>query len=404
MEEPSPHQRSRIALIADHPLFSGIDPMLITKLTAPLELRTLAPNDILLEPCTANKNLYLILSGELSALIDNPPYNESFPIPAGTIAGELSVADLKPPSAKVIASQPSQILVIPGNILWRELFKIPAISRNFMGLVSARVRDNMRRLREGLMQRHQLQSLNKELAIAHDLQLGMLPHNLEIGEEIRLAASMTPALQVGGDFYDAFPVGDKRYCVAIGDVSGKGIPAALFMVKTMSLLRTELLKEAPPGDSLTQLNRLLCDNNPTCMFCTLLVGILDGNDGTFHYACAGHDPIILIRHGQPPRVLEPPSGILVGVSEQAEYAVSKVDLQPGDRLVMYTDGITEAMDADLRPYELHRLIACLDQDHRSLEAMENSLRRSIETFVGQASASDDITWMIMEFQPPDQGA
>jgi sigma-B regulation protein RsbU (phosphoserine phosphatase) len=278
---------------------------------------------------------------------------------------------------------------------------VPGIARNFVRLFANRFRSRSEAMQRALVQQLQLEHMQKELAIAHDIQLGMLPRDLDLLPEIDIAAEMTPAQQVGGDFYDAFPISPDEYCVAIGDVSGKGVPAALFMVRAMTLLRTELLKDQPIEEALDRLNVLLCQDNPTCMFATLIVGVLNKVTGAFRYINAGHEPIVLGAQGRSYRLLPPPRGIFVGIDAGARYELASLKLARGDLLLLYTDGVTEAMDPEHRLFSIERLLECVGREPAtSAKTLAERITESIQGFAAGAPPSDDITLVVLRFLGP----
>jgi sigma-B regulation protein RsbU (phosphoserine phosphatase) len=301
----------------------------------------------------------------------------------------------------VVADEPSQVLAIPESKIWDGLLQVPGIARNFVRLFANRFRARSEAMQRALIQQLQLEHMQKELAIAHDIQLGMLPGDLDFGPEVDIVAEMKPAQEIGGDFYDAFPVGPDEYCVAVGDVSGKGVPAALFMVRTMTLLRTELLKEQPIDEALGRLNFALCRDNPTCMFATLIIGVLNKETGEFRYATAGHEPMVVVEQGRPCRPLPPPRGIFVGIDSRATYEVASLTLERGDLLVLYTDGVTEAMNPERELYTLERLLECVGRGPAtSAEALAGRITESVRGFAAGAPPSDDITLVVLRFLGP----
>jgi phosphoserine phosphatase RsbU/P len=173
------------------------------------------------------------------------------------------------------------------------------------------------------------------------------------------------------------------------------------MVRVMTLLRTELLKEQPIGEAVSRLNRLLCQDNPTCMFATLVIGVLNKATGSFHYANAGHEPIVLGKVRQDLRLLPPPRGIFVGIDDGADYQTDALRLEPGDRLVLYTGGVTEAMDPEHRLFGVERLLDCVGQGQSdTAEERAARLNRAVRRFAAGAPQSDDITLNSLRYLGP----
>src|SRR5690606_13383088 len=183
------------------------------------------------------------------------------------------------------------------------------------------------------------------LNIARDIQMGLLPIPLprNVLEKIDLYATMIPAKEVGGDLYDYFLLPDGRLCFAIGDVSDKGVPAALFMAVTRTLIRASAEDETDPARLMERVNNRLSENNPNVMFVTLVLGVLDLATGDLDWANGGHPPLCIVQTDGSLRLLEGRSGPACGVQEDLPYKSFSTRLAPGEILLGYTDGITEAV-------------------------------------------------------------
>jgi phosphoserine phosphatase RsbU/P len=382
-------------------LFEGVAAEVLQPLLKQCEIRELQPGEILLAPGEPNPCLYLVLRGRLEAHIDKADSEKGFVITPGECTGEISIIDGKLPTAFVVAVVPSVVLVLPETILWDGFLSNSRINRNFMRLMAERFRGVNRAMQQALEQELRYEHLQKELAIARDIQSGMLPRALDLGLEVDIAAEMVPAQEVGGDFYDVFPIGGDSCCVVVADVSGKGVPAALFMVRTMALLRAELLRDQALEDALGRVNVLLCEDNPTCMFATLAVAIVNRRTGHCQYANAGHDPIVFGQEGSVYRALPQPRGVLVGVDNRATYAAASLTLKPNDTLVLYTDGVTEAMNGTRELFTRARLMECL-QEAPAVSAADLAARihRSVERFAAGARPSDDLTLVVLRYLGP----
>ena len=387
--------------VARQSLFADVPVKALRALLAHCEVLALEAEERLLAVGQTNRTLYLLLEGQLKIHIDHANSEDGFVVVPGECIGEISIIDGKPTTAHVLAGQPSLVLAIPEAVLWEELLALPSVARNFMRLLAARFRARNEAMRLALEQQLRFEHLQKELAIAREIQFGMLPHNLSLAPELEIAAQMSPARHVGGDFFDAFPVSREEYCVAVGDVAGKGVPAALFVVRTMTLLRTEMLKGEPLSDALSNLNALLCEENPTDMFVTLSVGLINVGTGRFSYVNAGHDAIVFGERGASYRWLPRPHGILAGVDKHATYGVAALELVKGDILFLYTDGVTEAMNACRELFTSNRLMACLERaPAHSAQELGNRIKLEVQQFVGEAPQSDDLTMLILRYQGP----
>jgi serine phosphatase RsbU (regulator of sigma subunit) len=228
----------------------------------------------------------------------------------------------------------------------------------------------------------------RELQLAHDVQARLMPTRLPVTGDWELAASWTPAREVAGDFFDAVPCGDE-VAVAIGDVADKGMAAALFMALTRSVLRASAVPGRGAGEVVGRANALLCEDAADGMFVTLVLALL-GDDGAVRYANAGHNPPLLLRPGCVERL--DPTGILVGWDEAAEYGEATVRLAPGDAVLLYTDGVSEARSETGEEYGEERLEA-VARRHRAAgaDALVQAVLADLRAFVGAAEPFDDAT-------------
>ena len=203
--------------------------------------------------------------------------------------------------------------------------------------------------------------MEHELRIATKLQQAILPEVILGREEFEIAASMAAARRVSGDFYDFFLLDATRLGLAIGDVSGKGIPAALFMAVSRTLLRATALQGGSPGEVLEHVNRVLLKQSHGEIFLTLLYGILDLATGEFTFSAGGHPPVYLSSSRGGGKFLREPRGMMLGVMEDVEYSDGHEHLESGDSLTFYTDGVTEAENAAGDFYTEGRLQRVLEE-------------------------------------------
>ena len=387
--------------ISEQYFFSGVPYHVLEPLISLCNKILLNPGDVLLEPQQPNRNLYLLLDGELKVHIDKVDSEEGFIIQTGEFLGELSVIDGQLPSAYVVAEKASHVLAISDEILWNDFFKNPKIARNFMRLFAQRMRDRNQHIQRALEQELRYEHLQKELSIARNIQSSMLPSGDYLCDKfpvIDIRGSMTAANQVGGDFFDAFPLYNNRICLSIGDVSGKGIPASLFMVKTITLLREEIRRKEDLTGAVKNLNVKLCKDNDSCMFSTLIVGILDFRDNLLSFINAGHNLPLYGPAGKAFNFLKTPKGILVGINEYAEYQVTTLKLQKNDVFVLYTDGVTEAMNPDHEVYSDERFQNLLNTtDTSSAQSVVTAIKDSVKIFADGAAQSDDLTLLVFRY-------
>lgn len=252
--------------------------------------------------------------------------------------------------------------------------------------------------------------LEEELRVARDIQTALLPARVPPVPGWDIAADWRSARQVGGDFYDfwrlpvARNVGSSRldmppFGFVIADVSDKGVPAALFMALSRSLVRAAALDGSSPGVALSRANRWISRDTDTSMFVTLFYGVLDPERGVLRYACGGHNPPLLMRADGDVMQLTTP-GIALGVLEEATIGEAEVEMQPGDVLVCYTDGVTEAIDADEQPFDVVRLIEVVAR-HRTRSAAEivQAIVAALQAFTADRPPFDDITLVIIKRDP-----
>jgi sigma-B regulation protein RsbU (phosphoserine phosphatase) len=285
---------------------------------------------------------------------------------------------------------------VPGHIA-----DLPRLYRDEVGRLAAsflfmdkRLRENVTRLMQETTARERFES---ELNIARDIQLGLLPLPLEpaVLERADLHAVMQPAKQVGGDLYDYFLLPNGKLCLAIGDVSDKGVPAALFMAVTRTLIRATAEDEIDPAAIMARVNNSLAENNPNLMFVTLLLGVLDLDTGELQWANAGHPPPLVIGPDGAVRTLGGRSGPACGVQENLAYRGLSAWLDYGETLIGYTDGVTDAANARGDHYGLDRMVHTLARPGARAAQLTERLLEDIHAYAKDVEQSDDITLIVI---------
>ena len=253
--------------------------------------------------------------------------------------------------------------------------------------------------REALSSRDKLVALERELGIARQMQLSILPTKFPAATGYEVFANMQPARAVGGDFYDVLQLEEGRLGVAIADVSDKGVPAALFMMSSRTLLRGAAIGCRDPGDVLLEVNNMLTANNESMMFVTVFYAIFDPRNGTLSYANGGHNEPLLVHADGSSELLPPTGGVAAGVMPGFEYASRTVDLSPGDDIVLYTDGVTEAMNAKDEEFGVERLLR-LFADGRAADAKQanTTVFQAVSDFAEDTPQSDDITCLTLRYK------
>ncbi|WP_215373139.1 PP2C family protein-serine/threonine phosphatase [Polynucleobacter sp. MWH-Svant-W18] len=264
---------------------------------------------------------------------------------------------------------------------------------------SKRAESELARLREIEQQIHD--NLRHEVSIAATIQMSMIPRGESLYPDlnhIKAYGITKPAKEMGGDFFDAFSIDENHIALAIGDVSGKGVPAALFMIKVMTLLRTSITKPSGLMESMLDVNKSLCYNNDSDMFVTMFVAIMNIHTGELHYFNAGHDNPLIAGKNQEFSMLRGPRNMILGIHVASQYNIGSAKLEPGDSLVLFTDGVTEAEDEQGQLYSIERAKKLLSSGNRmSSKAMVDHLLRDIEVHVNSISQSDDITVLALQY-------
>jgi sigma-B regulation protein RsbU (phosphoserine phosphatase) len=270
--------------------------------------------------------------------------------------------------------------------------------------------------------------MEREMEIAHEMQQSFLPHALPEVPGIEIAADMLPAYEVGGDFYDVIPLSNGRLGMLVADVSDKGMPAALYMALSRTLLRTHSLSARPQylSDALEsaqvrrlmrsgslgalaalgavrQTNDYLTDHHSeSCMFLTLFYAVYDPQSRLLTYVNAGHNPPFLYNALTGEQDWLRPTDMIVGVMHGRPYEAQERQLSPGDVLVLYTDGVTEAFNTAHEMFDVERLVEVV-HSHRTLSAQElvEAIEAAVTAFAGQAPQSDDLTLLVMRCLPSE---
>jgi sigma-B regulation protein RsbU (phosphoserine phosphatase) len=240
--------------------------------------------------------------------------------------------------------------------------------------------------------------LGAELDVAAKIQASMLPRIFPDRAELDIYATMQPAKEVGGDFYDFFFIDDKTLAVIMADVSGKGVPAALFMVVAKTLIKNNAQYGRSPGELFETVNNMLCENNDAGMFVTAFMGYLDIPSGVFTFVNAGHNPPLLRAGGEVSWLKTKKSFVLAGM-EGMRYTQDEITLKPGDRLFMYTDGVTEAMNAGHELFAEARLLDAIKENAgRPIRELLSAVKSKVDEFADGAEQADDITMLILAKQ------
>lgn len=299
----------------------------------------------------------------------------------------------------------SLLVVLLGDLPFRDALSaqmrttLPRVFALSTGMaVFSYITDNLvreRRLKE------EKKKIENELNVATEIQASMLPRifpPFPDREDFNIYASMEPAKEVGGDLYDFFLIGESKLCFLIGDVSGKGVPASLFMAITKTLLKTEALRGHPPDEILYRVNNILYPDNDASMFVTIFCVTLDLKTGEMQFANGGHNPPLLCSNGGGIDFMQLPKSFVVGPMPDIEYKSQQMTLEPDDVIFLYTDGVTEAMNPRKELFSEERLKQCLSRlKGKKVKDIIDGVRTEIEDFAQGASQSDDITMLALKF-------
>ncbi|MBT7088490.1 SpoIIE family protein phosphatase [bacterium] len=245
------------------------------------------------------------------------------------------------------------------------------------------------------------EKMEGELRIAHEIQMGILPKIFPPYPKVPffdLKAMLLPARSVGGDLYDFFMIDEDNFCFVIGDVSGKGVPAALLMAVTMTLIKTLAKEVMLPEEIMARVNNEIAKDNESCMFVTTFCGILNVKTGVVNYANAGHNPPLIIRKNKKVEYLKVARGPAVGAVEDVTYQREKIILKPGDTIYMYTDGVTEAFNDRDEEFSEKRLLETVElyRDNNAKDLIRKSLQ-VVQNFSQGVAQSDDITMLVLKY-------
>ena len=275
--------------------------------------------------------------------------------------------------------------------------EVGMLAESFVSMKNS-LKEYIQQLKETTATKERIES---ELKIAHDIQMGIIPRTFPPfpeRKEFDVYAIIETAKEVGGDFYDFFFIDDDNLCFCIGDVSGKGVPASLFMAVTRTIIKTKTIKGLTPDKVLSRVNEDLCIDNPSLMFATVCVAILNTRTGELSYSLGGHNlPYILLSNGEI-REFEKTKGMALGVMEDCVFEAKKITLNSGDGVYLYTDGVNEAMDTEDNQYGCKRLeeyLKSVNGTHPE-EITVNSLN-DVKKFAAGAPQSDDITILVLKY-------
>jgi sigma-B regulation protein RsbU (phosphoserine phosphatase) len=406
----------QVTLIARIPLFAGLPHTELEQLATSLQPHDFPPGTLLIREGDTDEHCYILLEGEAEVIkaLGTPDERKLAIRPQGALFGEMSLFDPQGcHTASVRALSMSHTLEMTRKDFDRLLHQYPALAYDMVRQMSQRLQDtenttiidlreknNQLTLAYKELQAAQEQLVIKErwereLAIARQIQESILPDNLPKMAGFDIAALSIPAREVGGDYYDFIPINRHRFGLVVGDACDKGIPAALFVNLTNSLVHIEAKRTPSPEAALQLVNQHLIEMSHSGMFVTLLYGILDVS-GRFDYCRAGHPYPLVMNENQQPIETISHSGMPLGISSEIELDAQSVTIPEGGLIVIYSDGLTEAMDAKERQFGVDRLARALPLlSHLPAKEICHQLWQCIKEFVGEQPQSDDITIVVI---------
>ena len=403
----------RAAALRQVPLFASLPAGEIDLLAETLQPVALPMGGLLFEEGARDGRCFIVLEGEVDIIksLGTPDERLLATRGPGSSLGEMSLfSQDHRRTASVRARSAAELLEMRREDLDGLLRRHPELAYSMLGTLSQRLEQSENHTVADLREKNRLlqlaydelktaqaqiiekEKLERELEVARQIQLSILPRSLPQNGRFEFGARMIPMSAVGGDFYDVLQLENGSLAVAVGDVTGHGVPAALLMALTVTLLRAEARRIESPSEVLLAVNRELMQVNDTGYFVTALYGILHDSDGKFHYARAGHSVPLVLDAGRQPIEVGHGVGHPLGLFEEMLVDEASLDLDPGSLLLLYTDGVTEAVDAQGEFFGDERLLAALQSSNgtgpdQTCEAVWDAL----QAYQAGASQEDDVT-------------
>jgi sigma-B regulation protein RsbU (phosphoserine phosphatase) len=403
---------SSASLLARIPFFTGLPDVELDRLTSEMSVVNLQPDDILFREGDPGEHLYVVVKGDLDILKAPGTPEEMLlnTIHEGEYIGEMSLATGAPRTASVRARSESVLLSLSRQQFNELLHSHPQLASNMVSVLSHRLDNtNIATFRDLTEKNRQLQAaydelkaaqeqliekerLERELEVAADIQMSILPDILPSPDGYDFGGRILPARQVGGDFYDVFKLGENKYGILIGDVADKGVPSAIFMARAHALIIAEADDVTTPGDVLRMANGHITRFEKFTQFVTALFGILDISTGHFSYARAGHEPpLLLTADGEVTRLPHQP-GMALGLWEDITLDENELTLPKGSLLIMFTDGLTDCRNPKGEPFGLDRIKTAMGNLKKiNAQAGCDELFEKLMKYQDGSKQDDDVT-------------
>ena len=400
-------------LLSKIPIFNALPAEELNHLQSMLQVRTLQTGEILFHEGQRGEHFYILTEGKLEILLGAETEEELLlnTLGPGEYLGEMSlVIPGGERTATARACKESTLLALSRDEFNDLVKQYPVLSQAMVRVLSKRLDStNYATFRDLTEKNRQLQKaynelkaaqeqliekerLERELEVATDIQLSILPDVLPNPPNFDFGARIDPARQVGGDFYDIFRTGENKVAVFIGDVADKGVPSAIFMARAHALIAAEAETYDDPGDVMRKVNEHITRLEKTTQFVTVLYGILNVENGEFVYARAGHEPpLILMPDGRVERVPHQ-AGMAIGLWEDITLDEQTITLPPGSTLLLYTDGMTDCRDPNGVPFGLERIQGILRTcPNESAQAVCDQLLKRLKDYQQGSKQDDDVT-------------
>ena len=399
------------------PLFKDLPPEFRDTFAEQVTVSELPPGEMLMEEGHAGDYVVFILDGEVEIIkaLGSPDERHIAIRRHGDFIGELSVIN---PDGKHMASVRTktdvQVLKLNGEEFNHLIINAPKIAYEIIKVLSARLTDAHNNIIRDLQEKNErltvayaeLQAaqaeliekerIERELAVAHEIQMSVVPEQLPTLEGYEIGGMLHTAREVGGDFYDVIPIDRDHVAVMIGDVTDKGVPAAMFMSRAHAFLRAEILQSRSPVTVLENVNRHLLRISGSSFPITVLLGILDKSKGSLHYARAGHEFPLLASPHEAAVSLPYDPGQPLGFFDEPLIDEQRVSLPSGSSLLLFTDGVTDARNEEGEYFGMQRFIELVNgAKDWGAQAMCDEIWRALDEFQGQSDRDDDVTLLIV---------
>jgi sigma-B regulation protein RsbU (phosphoserine phosphatase) len=408
-------------LLSKIPLFSVLPTDELDNLQSMLKTKTLQPGEILFREGERGEHFYILTEGELDILLGVDTNEELLlnTLHAGEYLGEMSlIVPGGERTATARASKEVELLVLSRDEFTDLIEEYPVLAQSMVRVLSNRLDstnfatfrdlteknrqlqkayDELKAAQEQLLEKERLE---RELKVAADIQLSILPDDLPMPPHFDFGATIDPARRVGGDFYDVFRVAENKVGVLIGDVADKGVPSAIFMARAHALIAAEAETSNNPGEVMHKVNAHITRLEKATQFVTVLYGILDVVSREFTYARAGHEPaLMLLPDGKVERLPHKP-GMAIGLWESILLDEETITLPPRSTLFLYTDGMTDCRSPEGEPFGLERIMQTLGS-YLDLSAQEvcDRMLQTLKDYQQDAQQDDDVTLVAVHAQP-----